>query len=383
MFEGLNIKVLHITESIKGGVATYLNEIYYQQKQALGGDNLFVTSADDAISQLQFCVPENLQFVVKNKRTLRYFWRYYKFIIRVIKIVSPDVIHVHGSFAGFFVRVYRIIGLRKFKVIYSPHGWSFLMDVSSIKKIIYFGVEFVLSFFTYRVINNSKYEHDLSIKYGLSHKRSVMIYHALGEGSAPLNIGDNSNIKNNQINLLFVGRFDFAKGIDVLLQAFSEVKSGDFKLHIAGGSVNHDMMVNIKDDVNIKYYGWLNSIQLSELYSQIDVVVIPSRSEGFGYVALEAMKYSKAVIASNRGALPELVVDNYNGYLFDITSNQALRDIILNLSKEKLVKMGANGHKVFKDKFSSKLMNEKTLELYFKAMGKILEANHKDSSAYS
>ena len=61
------------------------------------------------------------------------------------------------------------------------------------------------------------------------------------------------------------------------------------------------------------------------LYSKVDAVVIPSRSEGFGYVALEAMKYSKAIIASRRGALPELVVDKYSGYLFNINNKKRIK----------------------------------------------------------
>ena len=62
-----------------------------------------------------------------------------------------------------------------------------------------------------------------------------------------------------------------------------------------------------------------------------DIVVIPSRWEGFGLVAIEAMKYSKPIIASNRGALGDIVEDGKNGLLFDFDNFNLSLDSKINL----------------------------------------------------
>ena len=366
-FEGFSIKVLHITESIKGGVATYLNEIYKSQEDFLGEDNVFFTAPYDSVNQLNFSVDKKFEFNSKNKRSLKYFWKYYKFVSRIIAEVKPDIIHAHSTFSGLFVRIHKIMHLQRYKVIYSPHGWSFLMDISWLKRSLYFFIEYFLSWFTYKIINISQYEFDRSVKYGIPKKKSKIIYNGMSIGRVSGEISHKLNIDKSKINLLFVGRLDYQKGIDILLDAFSNISGDNYNLHIAGIPIRGG--THIKTVSNVFYHGWLSSESLSFLYSNIDVVLVPSRWEGFGYVALEAMKHSRPVIASNRGALPELVVDQYNGYLFDLDKPQNLQSIIENLSRDKLIRMGMNGNKIFLEKFLSKQMNKKILNLYLQAIG--------------
>ena len=73
------------------------------------------------------------------------------------------------------------------------------------------------------------------------------------------------NIDNNKINLLFVGRFDFAKGLDILLKVFESLGDNNYVLHIAGCSVNGDLSVEIENCKNIKCYGWLSPGELSSI----------------------------------------------------------------------------------------------------------------------
>lgn len=52
---------------------------------------------------------------------------------------------------------------------------------------------------------------------------------------------------------------------------------------------------------NVESIGWINHDEIDSYYSLFDAVIIPSRWEGFGLVAIEAMKNAKAIIVSNRG----------------------------------------------------------------------------------
>ena len=99
-----------------------------------------------------------------------------------------------------------------------------------------------------------------------------------------------------------------------------------------------------------------------------DAVIIPSRWEGFGLVAIEAMRNKKAVIASNRGALPELIQNEFNGYIFDLNNCEELVFILNNLDKDKMKLLGENGYLMYKEKFTSEILNEKLIIEYKKAI---------------
>jgi glycosyltransferase involved in cell wall biosynthesis len=78
---------------------------------------------------------------------------------------------------------------------------------------------------------------------------------------------------------------------------------------------------------------------------------MPSRSEAFGLATLEAMRNKRAVIASRVGGLKELVIEGVNGRFIDINDIQACREVLLELNKDELRRMGALGFELFEKEF--------------------------------
>jgi glycosyltransferase involved in cell wall biosynthesis len=72
-------------------------------------------------------------------------------------------------------------------------------------------------------------------------------------------------------------------------------------------------------------------------------VIIPSRWEGFGLVAIEAMRNGAPVIASDRGALPEVLDMGRAGLIFDPENTTALARLLDELTPDRLKAMGAAG----------------------------------------
>jgi glycosyltransferase involved in cell wall biosynthesis len=113
--------------------------------------------------------------------------------------------------------------------------------------------------------------------------------------------------------LLFAGRLVSRKGVDIALQALARLheRGRPLTLTICGDgparnrleAMTHDM--SLTDHVH--FYGWTEPTELSELYQQARVALIPSRKEPFGIVALEAIAGGCPVVASNVGGLPEAV----------------------------------------------------------------------------
>jgi len=117
--------------------------------------------------------------------------------------------------------------------------------------------------------------------------------------------------------ILFVGRASKHKGIDTLIQALKIVRERkvDACVVIAGNSVPTDRTVQQMNHLakelgvseHLFWLGNLNMSKLREAYATADVLVLPSRHEGFGLPAIEAMWCDIPVIVSTAGALPEVV----------------------------------------------------------------------------
>jgi D-inositol-3-phosphate glycosyltransferase len=133
--------------------------------------------------------------------------------------------------------------------------------------------------------------------------------------------------------VLFVGRIDPLKGIDVLLRALALVAAGaaeqdDLSLIVVGGAPGagaaeaqrelarlNRLRAELGIEHLVTFQGAQNQDTLVTYYTAADVVVMPSRYESFGMVALEAMACGTPVIASKVGGLAFSVQDGETGFL--------------------------------------------------------------------
>jgi len=122
---------------------------------------------------------------------------------------------------------------------------------------------------------------------------------------------DKKHEENRPFRLLFVGKHCFLKGADLLTTIMGELRN-DFHLSLAG-RISEEQKNRLPS--NMSSQGWLNENELIRAYQECDALLFPSRSEGFGYTALEAMACGKPVITSDSTALPEVVADNVTGIL--------------------------------------------------------------------
>ncbi len=124
-----------------------------------------------------------------------------------------------------------------------------------------------------------------------------------------------------EIDFLYAGSLLEVKGADVLVDAFiqlSKVRRG-LRMIVAGeGPLQGPLRSKIdKAGLNslVEFPGKIPYEKLFDLYRQTRIVVVPSRFEGFGFVAAEAALLGKPVVASSVGGLPEVVEDGQTGLL--------------------------------------------------------------------
>ena len=129
------------------------------------------------------------------------------------------------------------------------------------------------------------------------------------------------NSKPECFTLGVVSRLEKIKGMDLVVPAFAEVlkQHPDTRLIVVGDGSLRSIMEQQATELGCSdYITWTGRQPQDELanwYSQMNIVLMPSRSEGFGLTAIEAMSNGCVVVASNVGGLPEVVRDGECGLL--------------------------------------------------------------------
>ena len=198
--------------------------------------------------------------------------------------------------------------------------------------------------------------------------RTAVIPHGLPDlargVSAPLPRGDS-------VRILFVGRLELRKGVDVLLAAAPTILQGAPKaeLVIVGEDVAppgepatrmafERLHVGAPWLRRVRFEGAVTRPRLLEHYASCDLVVVPSRYESFGLTALEAMIFSKACVASDVGGLPEVVLANRTGLLVAPGDAVDLAMAVLSLVRDEALRraMGAAARVRYEANFSAEQM---------------------------
>ena len=180
-----------------------------------------------------------------------------------------------------------------------------------------------------------KWVYELLRKNGISEERIIF---------SPQGIEDIPSIfkkqKSDTLILGYIGRIYHIKGIDVLIKAILKIpKDYKIKLFIYGvpqDSSEENYLNKLKKlsskDKRIEWKGKLNYQERFSILSELDLLLIPSRWLETGpLVLLESWTVGTPVIASDRGALSELITDKKTGLLFEPENYQQLKEIIMKI----------------------------------------------------
>jgi glycosyltransferase involved in cell wall biosynthesis len=139
----------------------------------------------------------------------------------------------------------------------------------------------------------------------------------------------------------YAGRLVREKGVDLLLQAAAGV-DGKWQMIVQGMGSEQRQLETLADDLGVRdcisFRGqWMPSLELPQLYRQLDVLVVPTRSlpnwvEQFGRVLVEAMACGVPVIGSDCGEIPNVVGDA--GLIFPEDDVGALREQLARLMRD-------------------------------------------------
>lgn len=132
----------------------------------------------------------------------------------------------------------------------------------------------------------------------------------------------------------FAGKLTHFKGVDVLLKAakiYEKEIVGKVLTLVAGNGELYEELNQLKKDLdlqNIRFLGHVNQKQLVDIYNIADVSTVPSRTEPFGLVAIEALACGTPVVGTNQGGLPDFLIPEV-GTLVPVDDDLALADAII------------------------------------------------------
>lgn len=278
-------------------------------------------------------------------------WRYSKNLKSILKGLylnnEVDIIHIHGVWmypqyaAAKFAKQHNIPFIITCHGMYEPWLWS----QGTLKKNLYFK-HIVKSAFS-----KANYLHAITTNEA---NEINALFPTTPIVEIPNLIDSNQAIKSEYNSkekyILYLGRLDPKKGIDLLIRAFAEIEPKDFKLKIAGNFNNYkqelDTLVKtFKLENKVEFLGLVSGEDKIELFKNAFVFAAPSHSEVVGMVNLEAAIYKTPVITTFQTGLKKEWSNN-GGFLVnpDITELTLALKTALNWTIEERNENGLKLH---------------------------------------
>lgn len=306
-----------------------------------------------------------------------------KRLVYEISKINPDIVHVQymapGASSVLAARLARIP--RVFATVHQPytryHGIiaKFLLRFASLisTKFICVSLSAEKSWFGKSSLFDENY--DLSVQpkhFTIYNCVDIKLVDSLLLNSRSDKMNNENGVVNNRIVIGTVSRLRYEKGIDILIEAFFDLVSErqDVYLLIVGNGPDRDLLSNMVNmhGINdfVRFYGQVDWDQAIQLIGEMDIIVVPSRFEGFGLTAIEAMAAGKPVIASDSFGLQEIITENETGFLIIPEDKEMLKrkllDLCIDISKR--LSMGNAGRIKTESLFGKDLYVAKIAHLY-------------------
>lgn len=358
------MKILHICETIKGGVATYLNTF----DVLCGGetDNIYLVPQHHA-DQLK--VEGRIETFPATGRGAGTVAALCRSALRTARTEKPDILFFQSSFsliAMAWLRLHRVPG----KYVYCPHGWALIRYTEQpLKRRIAAAIEGRLVGLSDLVIDVSKNSRALT-KMHRYRGNHVVVENALSDLDHEPSQTPYRQVAGDKINLLYVGRFDRAKGLDLLLDAFrlAVQRNPALQLHVVGASAIEVGGVPPATAPHIEFHSWVPLQEVAAFHRFADLVVIPSRWEGLPMALIEALRAGTPVMVSQRSGLPELIEPKRSGYAVKLTVEHFAENLA-SLDRAELARMRPAARQLYEQRYGAARFRTETMAALRGALG--------------
>ncbi len=330
-------------------LATNLNKNDYEPVVALGGDGTLKEMLDAASIKTILISGLQRDFSLK-KELLASFAT-----ANIIRREDPDILHVNSSKAGgigaFLGRVLFVP-----RVIFTAHGWAFNEDRPYWQRVIikfFHWLTVIFSHHTIAVSNGLKNQMDW---WWVQKKMTV-----INPGRTIIDMKDTVEARNqlagfspqldeykNDVWIGTIAELHPIKRLDLAIESISELTQSNPTLRyiiVGSGELRAELenkIIELKLQDTVFLTGAIT--EAGRLLKAFDIFILPSRSESYGYVLLEAGAAALPVVASNVGGIPDIINNEETGLLIAPENKTALTEAIQKLIADEALrkKMGSS-----------------------------------------
>lgn len=284
-------------------------------------------------------------------------------LLNVLRAVSPDLVALHSSKAGWIGRVSaKLAGIPS---VFTVHGWSFTEGVPGPQRKLYRLVERVATPLADRIITVSEYDYQRALSLRVAdHDKMVVIHNGVPDVPSSLY----SRPEKEPVRIVMVARFDIPKDHALLLRALAPLHDRPWELVLIGDGPRRPaierMARGLQISDRVSFIGECDAV--AEQLGRAQVCVLTSNWEGLPLTIIEAMRAGLPVIASDVGGVREAVRDGVSGFLVPRAADALLTNRISTLLDSAALRkqMGLAGRKLYEERFTLKRMVKETLAVY-------------------
>lgn len=281
----------------------------------------------------------------------------------IIKNEHITIVHTHHRMATFYMHFLKKIC--NVKLISTLHG-SFT-DKKTLTRMIYKDINIIACGYVAK---------DYFVKnYHIDEKNITVINNAIKKVSTnnkAIDLKKYNNKRNKKI--AYIGRLSEEKGVNLLIESFATLLEKNKKLRliiVGSGDLEDKLKSQVKEfhiENNVLFLGYQENIQ--SIIQQIDLVVLPSYTEGLPLTPIESFAYGKPVVATAAGGTIEIIEDNKNGFLVPVGDVKALTEKIQEVIENETLykKMCIEAEKTYEEKYTFDVFKNKILNYYEKIL---------------
>lgn len=278
-------------------------------------------------------------------------------IIAKVKEFDPDVILVYGWSYKSHLKVIR--HFKNKKKLWFRGDSNLIDEQGGIKKIL----RSLFLRWVYAHIDKAFYVGKANkayyLKFGLRKSQLVFAPHAIDNdrfaaerNAEARQLRNEIGVKEDEILIVFAGKFELKKDPEILLSAFLELQLTNVHLLFVGdGNLKPELLKKAGESKKIYFKDFQNQSKMPVVYQACDIFCLPSQGPGetWGLVVNEAMAAGKAILVSDKvGCAADLVEPGLNGFIFKATKIDDLKEklSILVANKQDLREMGDQSRKI-------------------------------------
>lgn len=349
-------KVLHVVESFGSGVFSFLVDLVNSTNKefditiAYGVRNETLENFKDYFSNnVKFIKVENFTRSINPIKDIKAFFE----VKKIIKQENPNIIHLHSSKAGFVGRF--AANGKKIKMLYNPHGFSFLMQNSSkLKRTIYWIIEKIGAIRKCTIVGCSEGEYKEALKLT---KNSICINNGVNVEKLEKEINQlkEKNIDFNNLKICTSGRIGYQKNPELFNKIATDFPNIQFTW-IGEGELQDKLTSK-----NISVTGWKTREEVLKLVNDNDIFLLTSLWEGLPISLLEAMYLKKCCIVTDCIGNRDVIKDGENGF---IIKNDNYKKIIEGVNDIIYDKVSKNAKKDILNEFNIDRMSKEYISQY-------------------